>query len=160
MTELPSPRVSVVNADAGMRDLFRDILETRGFEVATFADALPALDELIASRPDLLVVDLVLDPVREQLSGVQIIHAARTSPELRDVPVVVCSADILGLRDAWGALMERGDIHQLQLPFELRTAYRVFDMALGRPGADNDGMDDATRRVPRQRVPRQGEASR
>lgn len=131
------PRVTVVDDDADVLDLFREILEEDGFTVVTFAEALSGIERIVRSRPSLLVVDLLLDPRREQLSGLQLVHAARSSEQLRSVPIIVCSADPQTLEAAWPDLMERGDVHQLSKPFNLATFERVVATALGRhqPGA-------------------------
>ena len=124
-------RVTVIDDDRDVLDLFRDLLAEFGFEVVTYADALPGIDQLIASEPDLIIVDLSLNPHREQLSGAQVIHSARSSPALQDVPVIVCSATPDLLEVAWPDFMERGDIQQLLKPFNLETFERVVETALG-----------------------------
>ena len=124
-------RVTVIDNDRDVLELFQDVLAEFGYEVETYGDAMPGIEDLIASKPDLIIVDLLLDPHREQLSGAQVIHSARSSAELRDVPVVVCSAATDDLRDAWPELMQRGDVQQLQKPFDLDTLQRVVETALG-----------------------------
>ena len=124
-------RVTVIDDDRDVLDLFRDVLGEFGYDVEVYADAMPGIEELIASKPDLILVDLRLAPEREQLTGVQVIHSARSSAELRDVPIIVCSAAIDDLRDAWPELMRRGDVQQLQKPFDLDTLQRVVETALG-----------------------------
>lgn len=118
-------RVTVLDDVAEMRDLFADVLAASGYEVLTHSSATADLHHLLSSRPDLIIVQLALDPHREQLSGLQTIHAARSTAELRDVPIIVCSADITGLATAWPDFMDRGGIHQLELPFGLRDFEQV-----------------------------------
>ena len=134
-------RVTVLDDDADLLDLLRDIFLSEGCVVATFRDALPGLEEIWASRPELIVVDLGMNPHRDQLSGLQIIHSARSGAELRDVPIIVSSADPEALAAAWPDLMQRGDIHQLAKPFDLETFDRVVETALGRAhrGAQHAG---------------------
>lgn len=125
------PRVTVIDDDRDILDLFNELLTELGYAVQTFADAMPGIDELIGSRPDLIIVDLRLAPEREQLTGGQVIHSARSSRELRNVPIVVCSARTELLQDEWPELMKRGDVQQLQKPFDLSTFERVIESALG-----------------------------
>jgi len=131
-------RVTVLDDVAEMRELFSDVLSASGYEVATDSSATADLHRLLASRPDLIVVQLALDPHRDQLTGLQTIHAARSTPELRDVPIIVCSADITGLARAWPYFMDRGGIQQLQLPFGLREFEQVVAEALGRRTSASD----------------------
>jgi two-component system, NtrC family, nitrogen regulation response regulator NtrX len=135
-------RITIIDDDRDVLDLFRDVFEERGYHVETFADAMPGIAQLIASRPDVLIIDLQLDPEREQLSGLQVVHSARSGTELRDTPIIVCTADVIGLRTAWPGFMERGDIHQLEKPFDLATLDRVIETALQMPhGPEVDRRD-------------------
>jgi CheY-like chemotaxis protein len=136
-------RVTVLDDDQDVLDLFRELFVDFGYEVETYADALPGIGELIASSPDLIVVDLRMAPEREELTGLQIVHSARSGTELRDVPIIVCSADPEGLAAAWPDLMKRGDIQQLAKPFDLETFERVVQTALG----ISHGDVDATRQI-------------
>ena len=130
-------RVTVVDDDADLLDVFREILQDAGFVVETRSGALPGIQDLIRSKPDLIIVDMLLDPHREELTGLQLIHSARTSEALRDVPIIVCTSDLPGLNQAWPELEARGDVHKLDKPFDLSTFERVVSMALGRPIAAN-----------------------
>jgi CheY-like chemotaxis protein len=128
---LSRTRVTVIDDDRDVLDLFRDLLTEFGYQVEIFADALPGIEQLIASRPDLIIVDLALAPEREQLTGLQVIHSARSGEALRDTPIIVSTASPQALKDAWPALMERGDIQQLLKPFDIATFQRVLETALG-----------------------------
>lgn len=140
-------RVTIIDDDRDVLDLFRELFESiDGFEVTTYADALPGIRELIDSKPDLMLIDLVLAPEREELSGLQVIHSARSSAELRDVPIVVSYTAQPAMDEAWPGFMQRGDIHTLHKPFELdgfvqvvRTALGVADLGLhpARPNRSN-----------------------
>ena len=126
-----SPRITVIDDDRDVLDLFEELLTELGYDVHVYADALPGIEQLIDSKPDLIIVDLTLAPEREQLTGAQVIHSARSSSELRDVPIIVCSAATDLLHETWPALMKRGDIQQLEKPFDLLTFERVVETALG-----------------------------
>lgn len=135
-------RVTVINADPEVADLFADMLSDMGFDVETYADALPGVAELIASRPALVIVNMDLQPRREQLTGLQVVHSARSSAELRDIPIIVSTTDPAGFTAAWPDLMERGDVHQIALPFDLGTFVRVVQTALGRSRGEADAGGD------------------
>lgn len=134
--------VTVIDDDRDVLDLFVDLLGEYGFSVDTYSDALPGIDELIASRPNLIIVDLALAPEREQLTGAQVIHSARSSAELRDVPIIVSSAATHLLAQQWPELMARGDVQRLEKPFDLVTFERVVETALGM-AHDGFGTDPA-----------------
>lgn len=129
-------RVTVIDDDQDILDLFVELFAEYGYDVETYTDALPGIEQLTASRPDLMVLDLRLDPEREELTGGQIIHSARSGSALREVPIIVCTAATDMLQAEWPDLMTRGDIHQLAKPFDLATFERVLETALGQRHPD------------------------
>ena len=124
-------RITVIDDDNDTLDLFREIFTEYGYEIELHSGAMPGIRQLVSSRPELIVVDLQLDPHRQELTGLQLIHSVRSSRVLRDVPVIVCSADIRMLHDSWPELVQRGDIHMLEKPFDLATLDRLLELALG-----------------------------
>jgi CheY-like chemotaxis protein len=136
-------RVTVIDPNRDVLDLYRDLLEGFGYEVETYSDALPGIDELVASRPDLMIVDVELAAEREQLTGLQVIHSARSGDALRDVPIIICTTATERIASALPEVMDRGDIHRLEKPFDLATFERVLMAALGmgpgQPGGTGSG---------------------
>jgi CheY-like chemotaxis protein len=124
-------RVTVIDPDRDLLDLYRDLLSGFGFEVETYTDALPGIEQLVASRPDLIIVDVELDPEREQLSGLQVVHSARSGTALRDVPMIICTTATERIAAALPEVMDRGDVHRLEKPFDVSTFERVVQTALG-----------------------------
>ena len=55
----PRARVLVVEDDADLRDLLRELLERQRFEVSVAVDGREALRALFDVRPQLVVLDLV-----------------------------------------------------------------------------------------------------
>ncbi len=51
------PTIVVIDDDFGVREIISKILHLSGYEVFTFEDARPALDELDFSKVDLLIID-------------------------------------------------------------------------------------------------------
>lgn len=123
-------RVTVIDPDEDVLDLYRDVLADLGYEVETFTDALPGIERLVASRPDLVILDVELDPHREQLTGLQVVHSARSGSMLKDVPFIVCTTATERIAAALPDVMERGDVHRLEKPFDLATLERVLQEAL------------------------------
>ena len=132
-------RVTVIDPHQDVLDLYRDLLATFGYAVETHTDAMPGIEQLIASRPDLLIIDVELDPEREQLTGLQAVHSARSGTLLQDVPIIICTTATERITAALPDVMDRGDIHRLEKPFDLSTFERVVQTALGL----NHGVADA-----------------
>jgi len=83
-----SDLVMVIEDEKEIRDLLRYNLEKAGFRVAAFADGEEGLEQLFASRPDLVVLDLML-PGR---NGLEILREVRGEPATVDLPVMVLTA--------------------------------------------------------------------
>ncbi len=80
-------RVLLVDDDPLVLRLYRDGLSHHGFEVATAGDGLAAIGALRASRPDVLVLDLMMP----KLSGVEVLKYICGEARLADLPVVIFS---------------------------------------------------------------------
>lgn len=69
--------------------LLKRIVEAEGHAFVCAADAQGGLDLALASRPDLIFVDLHLPGV---MDGQELLRRLKASPTLRDVPAVVLTA--------------------------------------------------------------------
>jgi CheY-like chemotaxis protein len=94
--------VLVVDDDHDIREALTDVLDSEGYAVVTAADGSEALATLRrGTRPDLMLLDLMMPRV----SGVEVIDELKKDESLREIPIVVCSAnrgyepDDLGVRD-------------------------------------------------------------
>src|SRR5437867_184980 len=80
--------VLVIEDEKEIRDLVKYDLERAGFRVATAADGEQGLEAAYSSRPDALVLDLML-PGR---NGLEVLRELRSEPATHDLPVVVLTA--------------------------------------------------------------------
>src|SRR5881397_483175 len=80
--------VLVIEDEKEIRDLVKYNLERAGFRVATAADGEQGLEAAYSSRPDALVLDLML-PGR---NGLEVLRELRSEPATHDLPVVVLTA--------------------------------------------------------------------
>ena len=80
--------ILVIEDEKEIRDLVRYNLEREGFRVAVAGDGEEGLRRLFASRPDALVLDLML-PGR---SGLEVLRELRGESSTRDLPVIVLTA--------------------------------------------------------------------
>lgn len=137
-------RVSIIDANEDVLDLYRDLLAGLGYEVETYTDALPGIERLMASSPDLIIVDVELEPHREELTGLQVVHSARSGTALRDVPIIICTTATQHIAAPMLEVMERGDVHRLEKPFDLDTFERVIEAALGLGHGAANATDSGT----------------
>ena len=129
MAEQRRPRVSVLNDNADFLDLMAAILdEDAGYDVQLFNGQETSIAELAASRPDLIIVDLLLGGA----SGWEIVTLARADAELSEIPIIVCSADVSALRERSEELERIGRVHVLPKPFGIDEITRLVEDLVGR----------------------------
>ena len=80
-------RILFVDDDPLVLRIYRDALIREGFQVEPAPDALTASKILQGSKPDLMVVDLMMS----KNEGVELLNLARSKSELADLPVIVFS---------------------------------------------------------------------
>ena len=81
-------RVILADDNADLREYMARLLTEQGYAVQTVADGESALDALRASRPDLLISDVMMP----RLDGFGLLRQVRDDPSLRDLPVIMLSA--------------------------------------------------------------------
>jgi CheY-like chemotaxis protein len=83
-----APLVLVVDDEADVRGLLRDVLEAAGLRVLEAGRVLEGVEVARQRQPDVITMDLMLP----DLDGFEAIRLLREQPETRDTPVVVLSA--------------------------------------------------------------------
>lgn len=86
-TAAPARHVLVVDDSELTRDILVNLVSRLGYVVIEAVDGQDALVRLAEGPVDLIVTDLEM-PV---LDGFELLHQVRATPQLRDLPVVVCS---------------------------------------------------------------------
>jgi CheY-like chemotaxis protein len=123
------PRISVVNDNSDFLELMSAILdEDAGYDVSLFNGQQTTVAELAASRPDLIVVDLLLGGA----SGWEIVTLARADARLANVPIIVCSADVPALQERAPDLERIGNVHLLSKPFAVEEITDLVEGLIGR----------------------------
>jgi CheY-like chemotaxis protein len=80
--------VLVVDDEYGTVEVLLAALEDAGYRVLTAANGRRALERLEENKPDLVVSDFMM-PL---MDGAALVHAMRSNPEYRDIPVIMMSA--------------------------------------------------------------------
>jgi DNA-binding response OmpR family regulator len=78
----------IVEDDEDLREMMAHLLTLEGFEAATAANGREALDYLQTSRPEVILLDLMM-PV---MDGWEFRRQQQADPNLAPVPVIVLSA--------------------------------------------------------------------
>jgi CheY-like chemotaxis protein len=127
-------RLTVVNDNPELLNLIGEILEGDRY-VTTLIGNVQAdlLQQICRSEPDLLMIDLRDgDDARR---GWEMVKELRRTSGCQDLPVVVCSADIAGLKDVAPELEAAADFLAVELPFRIDELLQSIHRLLGRRAA-------------------------
>jgi CheY-like chemotaxis protein len=90
---MPAEHILIVEDDADIFEAMRMVLEAKGYSVARGRNTAEAGDRLKERRPDLIILDVILDTETE---GFQIAYALRTRGkpfyDWHDVPILMITA--------------------------------------------------------------------
>ena len=151
-------RITVVNDHPDFLSVMDEVLQHLGHDGTVLPGESVTIEEIAASRPELLIVDLRM--ASEVLNdGWGVVLGVRSHPELRDVPVVLCTADHNFLRSRSEEISALADVHPLRKPFGLNDVEELVERLLERrPPPDRPGRGsrkaagaspaDTTRSIP------------
>jgi len=114
-----NPRITVINDNPEFLELMNALLEKNaGYDVTTIdGDLIKDIEPIRRSRPDLLVIDLRLR--RDGLAGWDILLAIRRDAELAELPIILCTGDLEGLKEHAAAITQDPMVATLQKPFHV-----------------------------------------
>jgi len=120
-------RILYVDDEADLREIVAfGLSQFGGFSVDTAADGAEALAMMATSRPDLVLLDVMMPG----LDGPSTLQRMQADPQLARIPVVFCTARVFGKEIE--ALREAGAIDVVQKPFRLvELARRLQSLELG-----------------------------
>jgi two-component system response regulator RegX3 len=125
-----APLILVVDDEQSYRDALRVALEREGFRVETAADGAEAIEMFDASKPQLVLLDVMLP----RISGVDVCRELRTRSQVPIIMVTARNAEI----DAVVGL-EVGADDYISKPFRLRELVARVRAALRRGKGEDSG---------------------
>ena len=81
-------RILVVDDSPALRHYVADCLARQGFEVSTAENGKVGLDKALQLKPALIVSDYEMP----EMTGFELVHALKRSPETRNIPVIMLTA--------------------------------------------------------------------
>jgi DNA-binding response OmpR family regulator len=81
------PRVLLIEDDAMHRDIYAKLLYYNGFDVTVAVDGPSGISAAIASKPDAILVDVMLPGV----NGIVVSQRLREHPETAHIPIICMS---------------------------------------------------------------------
>jgi CheY-like chemotaxis protein len=123
-------RILLVDDDPIALRIYRDGLTRQGFDVKTATDGLTALQALRVSKPELVVLDLMMP----RFSGVEVLKFIRGEKELAALPVIVLSNAYMDplAQDAAALGAQKGLLKIKCNPASLAAA--INELLAGQPG--------------------------
>ena len=115
------PKILVVDDDASVRSLVRDVLEVEGYAVDLAEDGFSALRRIEADRPDCVVLDIMMPG----MDGHGVLSRIRSGEGGATLPVVMltAAADDSQAWQAWSG----GVDYFLAKPFDPSELLRYLD---------------------------------
>ena len=110
----------------------QDVLDALDHDGTTLRAEDVTIDAIADTRPDLLIVDLRLGDASVLTDGWAVVVGSRAHAQLRDVPIVVCSADVVFLRERAAEIAALADVHPLSKPFSVTDLQELIDRLLSR----------------------------
>ena len=82
-------RVLVVDDDPVVRLLVNEFLSSQGYNVETVESGSEAMDTIGRSKPDFLVLDLLMP----DMNGIDVLKRLKGNPDTASLPIVMMSSD-------------------------------------------------------------------
>ena len=118
-------KILIAEDNAVNRELLRELLDMRGYEVFEACDGQEALTKITETQPDLLVLDLGM-PV---LDGFGVIRKIRAEPTIAKLPVLAATA--YAMRGDREKVLEAGFDGYLSKPIDAASLKVEIDRLLG-----------------------------
>ena len=116
-------RLLIVDDELAIVEALQDILSVEGYDVITAFNGVDGLQRMADSKPDLVLLDLMM-PV---MDGREMLRRMREDSRLSSVPVVVMSAGRISDEE------RRTSARFLAKPFELDVLLDTIAELLGQP---------------------------
>ena len=123
----PKTRIMVIDDEPKIRQFLKEILELQEYEVHTAASGPDALEQLKSHKVDLVLLDLMM-PV---MSGYEVYHLLKESPETKQVSVIMVTGK--GERKDRQLGLESAPYNYVEKPFQVEDLLaKVRDVLLHR----------------------------
>lgn len=118
-------KVLLADDEEDIKLVIQMYLETSGYEVVTAYDGLDAIEKAKETKPDLILMDIMM-PV---IDGIEVTRQIKSLEETKHIPVVMLTAA------AQSAMVERamkaGASDYISKPFEPENLKNIVDQILG-----------------------------
>lgn len=81
-------KILIVEDDKSLREMYQLRLSINGYDVIEAGDGEEGLDVAIKEKPDLILLDIMMP----KMSGMDVLDILKSTPETKDIPVIVLTA--------------------------------------------------------------------
>ena len=82
-------RILIIDDDPDITEAMSVVLTNRGYEVDSAADGSEGMEKLKASRPDVIILDVMM---RTRQEGFELSRELKGNPEYKDIPIIMLTA--------------------------------------------------------------------
>ena len=112
-------RVTVIDDSPDFLGLMREVITELGHQMTGMEAIGTNIEDVVRSRPDLLIVDLRLENTPQEVSGWELIVLARAHRDLLGVPVILCTGDVWELKQRAQDLEQIAGVYVRTKPFDM-----------------------------------------
>lgn len=124
-------RVLIVEDNELNLKLFKDLLETHGFDVVDTRDGVEAFDLARRSNPDLILMDIQLHGI----SGFDIIKRLKKDEEMKSIPIIAVTA--FAMKDDEEKILQSGCEAYISKPISIGPFLETINSFLEEEKAGN-----------------------
>ena len=121
----PERTVLIIEDEADAAELFAEMMRVSGFRVLKTSSSAPAISLMVAEKPDIVLLDVMMPDV----SGLDFMRQMREDPALAGIPVVIVSAKSMPADIRHG--MEAGAFTYLTKPVGFLELKDAVERAVG-----------------------------
>jgi len=112
-------RVTVINDSSDFLGLMEEVITELGHTMTGMEAIGVSIEDVVHSRPDLLMVDLRLENTPQEVSGWEMIVLAKAHRDLLNVPVILATADVWEIKKRARDLEQIAGVHVRLKPFDM-----------------------------------------
>lgn len=113
--------ILVVEDSATQRQMIVDFLEVNDYKVAVATNGLEALEYIVESNPDVVLLDVLMPG----MNGYELCRRLKKDPKTQEIPVIICSAKITEADRYWG--MKIGADAYIGKPFKQKELIETIE---------------------------------
>ncbi len=106
-------RILIVEDDSSSRKLLRDYLTAKGYDVLEAGEGEEAIDIVVAEKPDLVLMDVLLPDI----NGLEAVKIIKAKQQVKDIPIIAVTA--LAMKEDKEKCLTAGCIDYITKPINI-----------------------------------------